>query len=108
MTAIGGFGGSPAQPMEKPLFGFEETFSAHLDGYGATYFFIPIPEQPEQRQVLMLLPDAGRRVDYRVEDVDGDGINELLLTNLGGERPYMLCDVDVTGQLVTQLYSIWE
>ena len=94
--------------MEKPLFGFEETFSAHLDGYGATYFFIPIPEQPEQRQVLKLLPDAGRRVDYRVEDVDGDGINELLLTDLGGERPYMLCDVDVTGQLVTQLYSIWE
>lgn len=108
VTAIGGFGGSPAQPMEKPLFGFEETFSAHLDGYGATYFFIPIPEQPEQRQVLMLLPDAGRRVDYRVEDVDGDGINELLLTDLGGERPYTLCDVDVTGQLVTQLYSIWE
>ena len=35
VTAIGGFGGSPAQPMEKPLFGFEETFSAHLDGYGA-------------------------------------------------------------------------
>lgn len=44
-------------------------------------------------------------MDYRVEDVDGDGINELLLTDLGGEKPYMLCDVDVTGQLVTQLYS---
>lgn len=108
VTAIGGFDGSPAQPMEKPLFGFEKTYSAHLDDHGATYFFAPVPEHPEERQVLMLLPDAGRHVDYRVEDVDGDGINELLLTGLGGEKPFMLCDVDITGQLITQLYSTWN
>ncbi len=108
VTAIGGFDGSPAQPMEKPLFGFEKTYSAHLDDHGATYFFAPVPEHPEERQVLMLLPDAGRHVDYRVEDVDGDGINELLLTGLGGEKLFMLCDVDITGQLITQLYSTWN
>ena len=97
VTAIGGFGSSPAQPMEKPLFGFEETFSAHLDGYGATYFFIPIPEQPEQRQglVSVLANDprpryqddpqrvygmayGGRNVRFRVE---GD-----VLTVLGVEE----------------------
>lgn len=108
VTAIGGFDGSPAQPMEKPLFGYDATFSSQLDSCGATYFFVPVPGQPEARQVLMLLPDAYRSVDYRVEDVDGDGINELLLTDLDGELPYMLCDVDVTGQLTTRLYAARE
>ena len=46
--------------------------------------------------------------DGDIRDRDGDGINELLLTGLGGEKPFMLCDVDITGQLITQLYSTWN
>lgn len=107
VAAVGSFANSAAQPMEQPLFGFDETFTAHFDSYGATYFFAPVAEQPEARQVLMVLPDAARQVDYRVEDADGDGVNELLLTDLGSDMPYMLCDVDADGQLTTQLFSMW-
>lgn len=108
VTAVGSFSGSAAQPMAQPLFGYDETFSAHLDSNGITYFFAPVAEQPAMRQVLMVLPDAGRQIEYRVVDTDGDGINELLLTNLEGDMPYMLCDVDDAGQLTTRLYSTWE
>lgn len=107
VPVVGDFDGAAAQPMEQPLFGFEETYTAHLDGLGSTYFFAPMPEQPAERQVLMVLPDSYRQVDYRVEDTDGDGDNELLLTNLGGDMPYMLCDADPDGHLTTQLFQTW-
>lgn len=107
VTAVGDFDNEAAQPMEQPLFGFEETYTAHLDGLGSTFFFAPVPEQPSERQVLMVLPNTYRQVNYRVEDTDGDGDNELLLTNLGGDMPYMLCDADPAGHLTTQLFQTW-
>lgn len=107
VTAVGDFDDDGAQPTEHPLFGFEQTFTAYLDDSGSTYFFAPIPGQPEERQVLMVLPGGHQPVDYRVEDTDNDGDNELLLTNLDGDMPYMLCDTDITGQLTTQLFHTW-
>ena len=77
-----------------------------IDGTGNPWFYGDVGV--EGGTVAAVLPPGSTARARRVEDVDGDGINELLLTDLGGEKPYMLCDVDVTGQLVTQLYSIWE
>lgn len=90
---------------EKPLFG-SDAYEGCDHNEGILFYGTPTVQQPGLWPVLLSLPfDGAQSYSYQIDDANGDGINEMMVHISREYKPYVLYDINDSGDIVTSWYD---
>lgn len=105
VVGFGDFNEANVWQAEKPLFGSDTYIGPDYNG-NILFYGVPTTQQPGPWQVLLSIPLAGvQSYAYQIDDADGDGINELMAYVSREYKPYVLYDINDSGDIVTSWYD---
>lgn len=111
VVGFGDFNEAVMVQTEKPLFGLDtyrgvDTYRGHDYNNDILFYGTPTTQQPGPWQVLLSLPSDGvQSYVYQIGDADGDGINEMMVQVSREYKPYVLYDINDSGDIVTTWYD---
>ncbi len=105
VVGFGDFNEVDTWQTEKPLFGSDAYEGCDHNG-DILFYGTPTAQQPGSWPVLLSLPfDGAQSYVYQIDDADGDGINEMMVQVSREYKPYVLYDINDSGDIVTTWYD---
>ena len=106
VVGFGDFNEAVWEQTDKPLFGLITSYTGYDYNGNILFYGTPTTQQPGPWQVLMSLPcDGAQGYAYGIGDADGDGINELMVHVSREYKPYVLYDINKSGDIVSSWYD---